>query len=66
MTTKPCRTCPFTPNEFAVLDLARLRNVRVATGEATSWVDAGTTLSGSRMWRIFFYFNLFNHYSRNK
>jgi hypothetical protein len=32
------------PEEFAVLDLARLRGVRVTPGEATAWVDAGTTL----------------------
>ncbi|KAK3120142.1 hypothetical protein QOZ80_9AG0682300 [Eleusine coracana subsp. coracana] len=32
------------PEEFAVLDLARLRGVRVTPGEASAWVDAGTTL----------------------
>ncbi|XP_039822249.1 berberine bridge enzyme-like Cyn d 4 [Panicum virgatum] len=32
------------PEVFAVLDLARLRGVRVVPGEASAWVDAGTTL----------------------
>ncbi|KAE8784598.1 inactive tetrahydrocannabinolic acid synthase-like [Hordeum vulgare] len=29
---------------FAVLDLARLRDVRVSPGEASAWVDSGATL----------------------
>ncbi|XP_062198072.1 berberine bridge enzyme-like Cyn d 4 [Phragmites australis] len=32
------------PEAFAVLDLARLRAVRVHQGDATAWVDAGATL----------------------
>ncbi|TVU01739.1 hypothetical protein EJB05_52799, partial [Eragrostis curvula] len=32
------------PEEFAVLDLAGLRGVRVRRGEASAWVDAGATL----------------------
>ncbi|TVU01741.1 hypothetical protein EJB05_52801, partial [Eragrostis curvula] len=32
------------PEVFAVLDLARLRGVRVRRGEASAWVDAGATL----------------------
>ncbi|XP_062227303.1 berberine bridge enzyme-like Cyn d 4 [Phragmites australis] len=32
------------PEVFAVLDLATLRGVRVRPGEASAWVDAGTTL----------------------